>query len=145
MQVVLALAVGSPEFDLHARGKHCLGTVVDADNKRLFPAKMDAAEKRLLAVLRQAIPRRIAVHLLEEPEATPATMATSAGVLPSTLNYHLMKLLGSGIVTRRRDGRQSHYTLVDPEAITRVLIAHQASLLDRIVDGFLAGLEGLRA
>jgi DNA-binding transcriptional ArsR family regulator len=72
-------------------------------------------------------------------------MAQHLGVGPTTLNYHLAKLVEAGLVERRRDGRNSQYRLVDPASVLRLLITHRQSFLDRIVDGFLSGLEELRA
>lgn len=141
----LDMAMGTLEFNLAELVKHGLVTVSEAENKRFFPARMDASEKRLLGILRQEIPRRIAVELLQKLESTPSRMSEVLGLLPSTLNYHLAKLVEAGVIERRRDGRQSYYRLPDPEPVLRLMIAHRASFLDRIVDGFLGGLEGFHS
>ena len=145
LQRSLGMAMGTLEFNLAALQRSGLVLVADAENKRFFPAEMPSVDRRLLAVLRQTIPRLIAVDLLRAPESSPSSMAQRLGVGPTTLNYHLTKLLDAGILERRREGRQSHYRLVDPEHALRLLVAHRQSFLDRIVDGFLSGVEGMRA
>lgn len=145
LQRQLGMAMGTLEFNLAALQKSGLIQVEEAENKRFFPAAMPPPDRKLLAVLRQAIPRRICVELLRAPGSSPAFLAAALGIGPTTLNYHLTKLVDAGLLERQRDGRQSRYHLVDPEPALRLLIAHKDSLLDRIVDGFLAGLEDLRA
>jgi predicted transcriptional regulator len=144
IQRSLTIAMGTLEFNLAALERAGLILAVESENKRFFPAQMPPFDRRLLSVLRQAIPRGIAVVLLQSPDSTPGAMVRRLGVGPTTLNYHLARLVDQGVLERRRAGRHTLYRLVDPEPILRLLITHRESFLDRIVDGFLAGLEGLR-
>ena len=145
LQRELGMAMGTLEFNLAALEKAGLIRVAESENKRFFPAEMPPEDRRLLSVLRQRIPRGIVVELLRSTEASPRRMAEGLGVGPTTLNYHLAKLAAAGVLERRREGRVSRYRLADPAPVLRLLIAHRQSFLDRLVDGFLAGLEGLRA
>lgn len=114
-----------------------------AENKRFFPADTPAADKRHLALLRQEPLRRAALILLTHGEVSHADIVAALAAPTSTVSFYMTKLVDAGVVVRRRDGRVSRYSLVEPAAVHAILIRYRASFLDRLVDGFLASFDAL--
>jgi predicted transcriptional regulator len=73
-----------------------------------------------------------------------ARLVERLGVAPSTLNYHLKHLVAQGLLTHGRDGREAIYESAAQDAVVRLLVAYRTTLLDRMVDGFLEGIDALR-
>lgn len=53
--------------------------------------------------------------LLAGPPLPAGELAVRAGVAPSTASAHLARLVGDGLVARRRDGRHRYYELANAE------------------------------
>jgi len=111
-------------------------------------AKVGRREKDVLNLLRQEVPRRICALLLIEPEQSHGQLLHHFRLAPSTLTFHLRKLLDAELVVARRDGRETRYHVTDPGLVGRCLVAYQSSFLDEVVDRFAdvwlnlgAGLE----
>lgn len=155
LQRDLAIAMGALEYHLGMLERAGLVTVIHSGNKRFFPNEMDRRDKRALGFLRQELPRRILLLLIERGPLSKATLTAELRTAPSTLGYHLKRLLESDLV---RDLREETATPVvedrlrlgaafevkDPDRIVRLLIAYQSSLLDQMVDNLLLGLDALR-
>ncbi len=144
LQRDLDLAMGALEYHLAALESAGLVTVLADGNKRFFPAEMDRRDKRILAFLRQELPRRVLLVLLGQGTVPKSRLVELLGVAPSTLNYHLRHLVDVGLVEVTREGRDAVYVVHDSGAVVRLLVAHRASLLDRLVDAFLEGTDALR-
>lgn len=100
-----------------------------------------AADKRILALLRQPLPLHLVLILLEEDEATLGELRLRAGVAASTLLYHVRKLEASGIVTTDRRGRDRRYRLVEPDRLMDHVLRYRPP--DALVRGFLEAWEQL--
>lgn len=143
LQRALGMAMGALEYHLGYLEKAGLVSVVQEEHKRYFPARMDAADKRHLALLRQDVPRRIVLHLLASSPASHGRLREALGVLPSTASYYLAKMTDAGIATRTKDGRQNLYALRDPERAYSLLVRYGPTFVDRLVDRFLDGFEAV--
>lgn len=143
LQRDLGLAMGHLEFHLDILERHRLITVLHGENKRFFPSEMDRNDKRLLAVLRQALPRHLLIRLLAVGESTPSRLAADLGVRASSLSYHLGKLAKAGLLERHKRGREQVYRIPDPDAALRLLEAHRSTFFDALVDAFLEGIDRL--
>ena len=144
LQRELDMAMGALEYHLGNLENAGLVTVLQQEHKRFFPAEMDRRDKRILSLLRQKLPRRALLVLLEKGPTTKGRLVEAVDVAASTLNYHLAHLVDVGLVTADRDGREAVYRLNDPGAVVRLLITYRSSLLDRLVDAFLEGVDALR-
>ena len=75
---------------------------------------------------------------LREGERSVAEIVGATGASQPNVSRHLALLLRAGIVTRRPEGRQVHYRIVDPfvdqicEAICGSLSAHVARQAERL-------------
>src|SRR6266540_2821451 len=98
----------------------------DGHRKRYFIARAFVeAQRRILAVLRQDVPRKIVIELLR-----------SVGVSKSTLSYHLQKLMQRELLVRTKRERESVFTIKDMEEVRKLLLANRSSFRDDAVDRF---------
>jgi predicted transcriptional regulator len=114
-----------------------VGAKEDRYYKRFFPSDMGATERRLLSALRQEMPRRIVLLVLETPGMDHRTIQERTGLGASTLSFYMRDLIKKGLVERRREGRRSLYVVLDVDRVVKVLITYRPSFLDRMVDRFL--------
>lgn len=87
-----------------------------AEQARVFKAFCDENRLKILDLLRPG--ELCACKLLE-----------ALDISQSTLSHHMQILCGAGVVTGRREGKWTHYTL-DPEGIQRA-----GRLLEKLADG----------
>jgi predicted transcriptional regulator len=144
LQRALGMPVAMLEYHLGKLEDAKLVTVLRDDHKRYFPAQMDATDKRYLALLRHEACRGVVMHLLARPGATRKELVESTALLPSTLSYYLAKLVEAGMATRAKEGRLSRYALVGPERALALVARYRPSLLDRVLDRVMAGLDEVR-
>jgi DNA-binding transcriptional ArsR family regulator len=100
-------------------------------------------EKDVISVLRHEVPRTIAILLLFRKEMSHKQILEHVDVSPSTLSFHLAKMVESEVVTREQRGRESIYRLVDEALVTKTLIRHRASFRCEVVDRFCDVFEAL--
>lgn len=142
LQRDLDMPMGMLEYHLARLEDAGLVSVVAGDHKRFFPTRMDAADKRYLAVLRQEGCRTVILRLLESPGATHGELRATLRYHPSTLSFYLAKLVERGLATRTMDGRLARYALVDGDKALVLLVRHRPSFMDRALDAFLEGFGG---
>jgi predicted transcriptional regulator len=95
-------------------------------------------EKRMLAALRHATPRRILLALLRGPRRTHKELLDDVGVAGSTLSFHLQRLVEAGILRRLVDGGATRYEVAEPALAVETLVEHAASFNDGEVHRFAA-------
>lgn len=93
-------------------------------------------EKDVISLLRHEVPRTISILLLFRKEMSHKQILEHVRVSPSTLSFHLAKMVDSEVVAREQRGRESLYRLADEPAVTRTLLRHRASFQDVAVDRF---------
>lgn len=86
-------------------------------------AEPTAAERAQLKVLRERLPLRVALHLLDhdQPQQHKA-MAEALGLGKSKLSFHLRKLEAAGIATKTPEGL---FTVRDRARLLDLLLRHQ--------------------
>jgi DNA-binding transcriptional ArsR family regulator len=90
-----------------------------------------------MPLLRQATPRRIILFLLENPEAIHKDICDHVGKAPSTISFHLKKLVEADIVEEIARGKEKAYVVRGPERVAELLATYQESFLDAAVDKFV--------
>lgn len=143
IQRALDMPMGALEYHLLQLEKAGLITVLHEENKRFFPSRMDAGDKHDLALLRQEALRRVCTLLLELHEASHKALLARTDFAPSTLSFYTAKLVEAGLVTKRKEGRESRYSLTDPTRVHGLLVRYRSSFLDRVLDGFLASFDAV--
>lgn len=110
---------------------------------RYFPGgQLGRDKQRMLAALRQEIPRGIILFLLMNPGATHGQVLGSFTISGGTLSYHIKKLVSGGLIRIEKAGRESRMTVVEPDKVSDLLIVYRRSFLDRLVDEFVAAYVG---
>lgn len=110
----------------------------DAGFRRYYVARdVGRGEKKYLAALRHEVPRRVVLALLERPGLSHKDLQALAGVAGSTLSFHLERLLGSGVLVRRKVGVMQQYFVVEPQVARHELIFYRESFADEEVDRFV--------
>lgn len=138
LQRQLAMSAGTLEYHLHVLVREGLLTQRRQGRyARYYVAtQLGRREKDILAYLRQEIPRRVCARLLLDPEQSHSELLRHFAIAPSTLSFHLRKLLEGGVVAGRRDGRETRYRVLEPELVAKCLSEYRASFLDDLVDRF---------
>jgi predicted transcriptional regulator len=137
IQRKLDMPMGLLEFHLiYLERNRLVGVEHESHYKRYYPARRGIKNKKLLSMLRQDIPRRIMVKLLERGIASHSDLLTNFDISPSTLSFHLNKLVKAKILHRRKDGRVRYYSLLERDAVMETLITYRESFLDAVVDRF---------
>jgi len=101
--------------------------------KRFYvKGKINREDKKRLAVLRKELPRTIILLLLEFPDSTHKEISEMMDVAPSTLSYHLKKMLDKGILVCN----DKKYNVRDKGSMADLLIQYRSTYLDDLVDRF---------
>jgi len=110
----------------------------DGHRKRYFIARaFMEAQRRILGVLRQDVPRKIVLDILLHGDRTFAQLQQVAGVSKSTLSYHLQKMTAKDLLVRYRRERESVFAIKDMEEVSKLLVANCQSFQDDAVDRFV--------
>jgi predicted transcriptional regulator len=92
-------------------------------------------DKRIIAILRQDVPLRIIFYLLKNLRSQHRDILQSLDVSPSTLSYHLKKLVEHGIIGVQTYGEERGYFVVNKEEIMRLLLQYKPyNLIDSFKD-----------
>lgn len=94
-------------------------------------------DRRVLEFVRQKSIRHILLYLLENNNCNHDLLVKNLDIAPSTISWHLKKLIDANIVNKEVDGRKSIYSINNPELIKKVLIKYKESFLDILVDRFI--------
>lgn len=135
---VLGMSTGMLSYHLgYLERNGLLKSDEDGHRKRYFIARgLAEAQRRILAILRQDVPRQIVLELLMHGERTFGELQLSVGVSKSTLSYHLQKLMGRELLLRAKRERESVFSIKDMEEVRKLLLANQSSFQDDAVDRF---------
>ena len=99
--------------------------------------KVGTADKIILGLMRQYIPRRIILFLFLYPEHSRMDISQDLEIPPTTLSFHLKKLMDMDIVEKRRLGHSYAYRIKNQKEMYNVLISYESSLSDDILGPFL--------
>lgn len=109
----------------------------DGGYKSFYPSEgFDRRDKDILYMVRHEVPRRVCMHLLLNPGATPKDLLDVVSVSAATLSFHLKKLRESEIIDETPAGRTKTLEVADPERVANVLVTYRRSFLDDLVDRF---------
>ncbi len=138
LQRKTGLALGTLRYQIRFLEKH--GLIVEKKEGRLvtyYPTSgkvVDARDKKYLTILRQELPRLIVLHLMMHPHSAHREMKGHFNISPSTLSYHLKRLMEAEIIGKDARGR---YYVLDEGRVAKVLITYRQSFVDAMVDAFV--------
>src|SRR5688572_3805387 len=120
----LGTSMALVEYHLALLREHGLVGVSKEDGyARLYPTDApapSASERERIGLLRQRLPLRVTLTLLDDGPAKHKDIAEALGLGKSTLSFHLRKLEGGGIVARDAEGL---FRVVQPGRVLRLLLA----------------------
>jgi predicted transcriptional regulator len=133
------LAVGSLQYHLeYLQKRHIIKTEKQGKFVRYFSVrgKQLGEQTNLMSLLRQESLRHIMLFLLSRKSANNQVIAKNVGLSPSTVSFHLEKLLTENIIGKRRRGRKTYYFVINPEEARTLIMGYRRSFLDDMVDRF---------
>lgn len=121
----LGTSMALVEYHLALLREHGLVRVSKEDGyARLYPTDApapSASERERIGLLRQRLPLRVTLTLLDDGPAKHKDLAEALGLGKSTLSFHLRKLEAAGLVARDAEGR---FAVRDPPRVLRLLLAY---------------------
>jgi predicted transcriptional regulator len=146
IQQQLGLPLGTVEYHLRELVRlELLTEREDGIYRRYYVAgQLGGVDRDLLAALRAEIPRRIVMHLLLNPGLNFGQVKSTFEISGSTLHYHLKKLEKRGIISRRREGRETYFWVPNEKEVSKVLLAHRKSFGDELLDNWAAIWDQIR-
>lgn len=110
----------------------------DGFRKRYFvSSEVSLQDRRVLSVLKLKTPRRIVIHLLQNPDSSYDQILSQFTFSKGALSFHMKKLLDSGIVRPARSASGVTYAVANEDEVARVIITYRTTFLDNLVDSFI--------
>jgi len=82
-------------------------------------------DKKILSLMRQEIPLKIVLLLLKHTNLQHKEILKEVGVAPSTLSYHLKKLVKREIIEVQSYGEEKGYSIKNRETITGLIVQYK--------------------
>ena len=95
------------------------------------------ADQVTMGLLRQPSLRKTILFLLTKKRANNEKIAVAVGLSPSTVSWHMVKLIQGNIVEKRRVGRKTFFYIKNADNISAILSNYKKSFLDEMVDSFV--------
>jgi predicted transcriptional regulator len=129
----------------HLISSELVVSVEQGGYNRFFPSQavgtgeridtLTSRDKRILGLMRQPMPLRIMVFLLAAGKALHKDVCDHLGCAPSTLTYHMKKLVRAEVVVQKTAGEGKGYHLADRRGVARLLMLYRPAPFDQ-VDAF---------
>ena len=74
---------------------------------------------------------------MTKKRANNERIAAAIGLSPSTVSWHMVKLVQGNLVEKRRVGRKTFFYIKDADNISALLSTYKKSFLDEMVDSFV--------
>jgi len=97
----------------------------DGYNRCFAKGKIGEKDKKLLSILRQKYPLAIIMFLLTNPFSRFKEITGDIDLSPSTLSYHLQKLVDKGIVEFEIIKNVKRYLVKDKKYIIQLLVRYK--------------------
>jgi len=82
-------------------------------------------DKKILSLMRQEIPLKIVLLLLKHANLQHKDILTNVGISPSTLSYHLKKLVKQEIIAVHSYGEEKGYSIINREMLVGFLVQYK--------------------
>jgi predicted transcriptional regulator len=134
-----SMATGKITYNLEQLVKVGLLTAVrDGEFLRYYAAmSIDPAERVVLEYTRRKSVRHILLCLAHNEVCNNEELSLNLNLSPSTVSWHVKRLVDANIVNANPVGRKVFYSAKDVELVKRVLIRYRESFMDKIVDRFV--------
>jgi len=134
----LNIALSTMDYHLYyLRKKELVITKTDGHYTQYYASgKVGEKDKRLLATLRQKACRRIIIFLLLNQSSVHRDICDHLGLAPSTTSFHLSKLVELEFLEKLEIGRETRYSIREPEYVSDLIITYKKGFLDDAVNRF---------
>ena len=103
-----------------------------------YKLQIDSLDKKILSILRQEVPLKIVLYLIKNDNSKHKQILKNVDVSPSTLSYHLKKLVNSNIIYSDPYAEEKGYKIIDKEKLIRILLEYEPyNLFDSFNDVWL--------
>jgi len=103
-------------------------------------SKVGNGDKNILNILRQDIPFKIIAYLLLNPNSSQVEISKFLKKHPTTIAFHLDKLLNVDVVEVKPNGKEINYKIKNEEGIFGLLDKYKDSFIEDTVDYILKTL-----
>ncbi|MGD0645769.1 MAG: winged helix-turn-helix transcriptional regulator [Candidatus Bathyarchaeia archaeon] len=115
-----------------------LTTVRDGKYLRYYACKERSIEEKvILALARRKTDRHILLLLLQNETNTNEELSKILSLSPSTISWHIKKLIETNILSVKAEGRKAFYSVNSPELVSGILIKYKESYVDKLLDRFV--------
>jgi predicted transcriptional regulator len=141
----LKMSLSTLDYHLHYLEKReIVESKKDGRYTRYFASrKMGVQDKRILSLLRQKTPRNIVLFLLLHPRAMHKEICEELKKSPSTISFHIKKLIEAGVIEAISIGRGTIYEIINIDRTIDILITYKSTFLDNAVDEFIDAWSAL--
>ena len=95
----------------------------------------------LIGQMKNKVSRQLILFILEHDQCTFGEIVENSGKAPSTISWHLNRLLDAGIISVSLGDRSQHYTIVDGREVKKILVIYKDAFLDKIVDNYIGIMD----
>jgi predicted transcriptional regulator len=134
---ILRISSQLADYHLFYLERNDIVAVVKEEGYRRYhvQGKIGVEDRRQLALLRQKVPLRIVLFILKNPDSKHKDILKSIDIAPSTLTYHLKKLIKKDIIEFQFFGEQKIYRIKNKKNIIKILIKYKPySWIDNFED-----------
>jgi predicted transcriptional regulator len=125
---ILSMRKSLAEYHLQYLEKNqAIISVKDEGYKRYYVegVDVDRDDRKILSLIRQDIPFKIVSLLLKNPVLKHKEIAIHLRISPSTLSYHLNKLVKQGVIDLCRYGTEKGYIIRNKRVLMKFLLRYE--------------------
>ncbi|MEK6959037.1 MAG: winged helix-turn-helix transcriptional regulator [archaeon] len=132
------IATGAMQYHIdYLQKKAMISEKKEGKFSRFYPTGGTQVNTDLMNLLRQDSVRKIILFLMNRRKATLKNISKEVMLSPSTTNFHMQKLLLSGVVGQKETSGKTYFSIKDKEPIIEVLVNYRETFLDTLVDNFV--------
>jgi len=90
-------------------------------------------EKKMISLIRQEIPYRILLLLFLDPNASQTQLGEYLDRHPTTVSFHMDKLIELGMIEESSSGNHIKYRLKNPERISDLVLKYRKLFHDNFI------------
>ncbi|MGC8629837.1 MAG: winged helix-turn-helix transcriptional regulator [Thermoplasmata archaeon] len=133
------IQIGVLEYHLEKLEKlELITSKIDGKYRRYYASNTHSPEERyLLGILRQDVPRKIVIIILEKKLVSAKDINKELMLTNASIAYYLKKLLSYDIIDYKIENGEKLYFSKFPEKIANVLIKYRRTFIDKLIDSFV--------
>lgn len=128
---MLQMSIPLVDYHTHQMSDNGLVTIEKDEGKGYkryyITGETTTKDKKILGILRQEIPLKIVMFLLEHPYSKHNKILENFEIAGSTLSYHINKLVKNGIVSFHGSGEKRGYYITDEKEVINFLTRYKPS------------------